>query len=201
MKGKDLILADFLSRIKTDKSDPSEVIPISFINGRHSCGDLNYYLNSGRVTRSAAKCKGLSMPTIHSHTKQLDPHHKPEHQTKIALTTAHPDTTHRARPQMDPSSNTVQKRAPVSFATSRKLVKRSIKTLNKDSPQPLLDHKIPPLQVPIVPQFNPLTGSKDPPFVPATPNHVESTPVREGNEQPHTGKPQFSPLFLGPSNG
>ena len=42
VKGKDLILADFLSRIKTDKSDPGEVIPISFINGRHSHGDLNY---------------------------------------------------------------------------------------------------------------------------------------------------------------
>ena len=109
VKGKELILADFLSRIKMDKSDPSEVIPISFINGRHSRGDLSYHLNSGRVMRSAAKCKGLSMPTIHGHNKQLDPHHKPEHQTKIAPTTAHPDTTHRARPQMDPSSTTVQK--------------------------------------------------------------------------------------------
>ena len=130
MKGKDLILADFLSGIKMDKSDPGEVIPISFINGKHSCGGLPCYLNSGRVMRSVAKREGLSMPAIHSHSKQLDPHHKPEHQTKIVQTTAHPITTHRARPRLDPSSTTVQKRAPVSLATSRKLVKRSIKTLN-----------------------------------------------------------------------
>ena len=172
VKSKDLILADFLSRIKTDHSDPGEVIPISFINKRQSLGDSTYHLNSGRVTRSAAKCEGLSMPTIHGHSKQLDPHHKPEHQTKIAPVTVLPSTTQRARPRMDPSSTTVQKHTPVSFTTSLKLLKRSIKTLNKDSPQSSIVHKIPPSQVPIVPRFDPLTGSKDPPFVPAAPNHV-----------------------------
>ena len=30
MKGKDMILSDFLSRQGTDKSDPHEIIPISF---------------------------------------------------------------------------------------------------------------------------------------------------------------------------
>ena len=30
MKGKDMILSDFLSRQETDKSDPHEIIPISF---------------------------------------------------------------------------------------------------------------------------------------------------------------------------
>ena len=32
VKGKDLILANFLSRIDSDKSDPHELIPMSFIN-------------------------------------------------------------------------------------------------------------------------------------------------------------------------
>ena len=32
VKGKDLILADFLSRINTDDMNPSELIPISFVN-------------------------------------------------------------------------------------------------------------------------------------------------------------------------
>ena len=32
VKGKDLILADFLSRIRSDRSDPNEVIPISFVD-------------------------------------------------------------------------------------------------------------------------------------------------------------------------
>ena len=30
MKGKDMTLSDFLSRIKIDKSDPHKIIPISF---------------------------------------------------------------------------------------------------------------------------------------------------------------------------
>ena len=30
MKGKDMVLSDFLSRQETDKSDPHEIIPISF---------------------------------------------------------------------------------------------------------------------------------------------------------------------------
>ena len=201
VKGKDLLLADFLSRIKTDRSDPGEVIPISFINERQSLGDLTYHLNSGRVMRSAAIHKGLSMPTIHGHSKQLDPHCKPEHQAKITPATTHPSTTQRARPRMDPSSTSVQKHTPVSFTTSRKLIKRSIKTLNKDSPQSSIDHKIPPSPVPIVPQFDPLTGSKDPPFVPATPNHVEPAPVKEGNEQPHTEEPQLGPPSYAPVTG
>ena len=32
VKGKDLILADFLSHIRSDRSDPNEVIPISFVD-------------------------------------------------------------------------------------------------------------------------------------------------------------------------
>ena len=32
MKGKDLILMNFLSQIKSDDSDPSEVLPISFVD-------------------------------------------------------------------------------------------------------------------------------------------------------------------------
>ena len=60
VKGKDLILADFLSRIKTDKSDPGEVIPISFINKQNAENESHYIFNTGRVTRLAVKCEGLS---------------------------------------------------------------------------------------------------------------------------------------------
>ena len=41
MKGKDMILSDFLSRQKNDNSDPHEIIPISF-NICHVLGN-NYY--------------------------------------------------------------------------------------------------------------------------------------------------------------
>ena len=41
MKGKDMILSDFLSRQKNDDSNPNEIIPISF----NMCQilDENYY--------------------------------------------------------------------------------------------------------------------------------------------------------------
>ena len=74
MKGKDLILSDFLSRINSDDSDPSKLIPISFM-GHHALQDLS--LNR---TRSAAKQAGVQMPPVHGKDKPLDPSKKPEHQ-------------------------------------------------------------------------------------------------------------------------
>ena len=52
MKGKDMILSDFLSRQKNDNSNPHEIIPISF----NMCQilDDNYYnkkiFNSNKIT-------------------------------------------------------------------------------------------------------------------------------------------------------
>ena len=74
MKGKDLILSDFLSQINSDDSDPSKLIPISFM-GHHALQDLS--LN---ITRSATKQAGVHMPLVHGKDKPLDPSKKPEHQ-------------------------------------------------------------------------------------------------------------------------
>ena len=38
VKGKDLILADYMSRIIADDSDPNNLIPISFVNLLQSVG-------------------------------------------------------------------------------------------------------------------------------------------------------------------
>ena len=74
VKGKDLILSDFLSQINSDDSDPSKLIPISFM-GHHALQDLS--LN---ITRSAAKQTGVHMPLVHGKDKPLDLSKKPEHQ-------------------------------------------------------------------------------------------------------------------------
>ena len=74
VKGKDLIPSDFLSQIDSDDSDPSKLIPISFM-GHHALQDLS--LN---ITRSAAKQAGVQMPPVHGKDKPLDPSKKPEHQ-------------------------------------------------------------------------------------------------------------------------
>ena len=79
MKGKDMILSDFLSQQKNDNSNPHEIIPISF----NMCQDLddNYYNEKYLVqTRSQAKSSGIKLPEVHDTGKNLDPNLKPEKQ-------------------------------------------------------------------------------------------------------------------------
>ena len=90
IKGKDMVLSDFLSRQKTDTSNPHEIIPISF-NLRHE----NYYrlrevteptnTRTGKFlvqTRSQVKSSGVQLPEVHRVKKSLVPYLKPE---KIAI--------------------------------------------------------------------------------------------------------------------
>ena len=76
VKGKDLILTDFLSCINTNDTNTSELIPILFVNmmKNDDQGRLNI------VTRCGTRLAGLEMPKVHGHDKSLDPNRKPEHQ-------------------------------------------------------------------------------------------------------------------------
>ena len=86
IKGKDMVLSDFLSRQKMDDSNPHELIPISFtlrsqvdnhfyqINSRTDQPKTNEYLVQ---TRSQAKSSSIKIPEIHGANKGLDPHVKP----------------------------------------------------------------------------------------------------------------------------
>ena len=76
MKGKDMILSDFLSRQEIDKSDLHEIIPISF--------DMKAILNEkyykieeeGKYLvqmQSQAKERGIKVPEVHGSKKCLDP--------------------------------------------------------------------------------------------------------------------------------
>ena len=100
IKGRDMKLCDFLSRVKIHDPSPNEVIPISFslhdmvteeiqpvimdcYNILHDsyynlCDPFTLRYNIG--TRSAAKAKGEILPAVHGADKKLDPHKKPEHQ-------------------------------------------------------------------------------------------------------------------------
>ena len=89
IKGKDMVLSDFLSRQKTDDSNPHEIIPISFTLKSLSCEhfyqfnsttgisetEMNKYLIQ---TRSQAKSSGIKVPEIHGINKGLNPHVKLE---------------------------------------------------------------------------------------------------------------------------
>ena len=87
IKGKDMVLSDFLSRQKTDDSNPHEIIPISFtlkslvnnhfyqINSTNKINEseTNKYLIQ---TRSQAKSSGIKVPEIHGANKGINPHIK-----------------------------------------------------------------------------------------------------------------------------
>ena len=74
IKGKDMVLSDFLSRQKTDDSNPHELIPISFML-RNQIDNHFYRINSGTdqpktnkylvQTRSQAKSSSIKILEIH----------------------------------------------------------------------------------------------------------------------------------------
>ena len=86
IKGKDMVLIDFLSRQKTDDSNPHELIPISFIlrdqidNHFYRTNNRTYQPKTDRYlvqTRSQAKSSGIKILEIHDTNNGLDPHVQP----------------------------------------------------------------------------------------------------------------------------
>ena len=81
MKGKDMILSDFLLQQKNDDSNPHEIIPISFnmyqvlenkfYLGNNSCND-KYLIQ----IRSLAKSSSIKLIEVHGMRKNLDPNLK-----------------------------------------------------------------------------------------------------------------------------
>ena len=80
MKGKDMVLSDFLSRQKNDDSNPHEIIPISF--DTYKILNSNYY-NIEKYfirPRSQAISSGIKLQEVHGVGKNLEPNIKPEKQ-------------------------------------------------------------------------------------------------------------------------
>ena len=96
IKGKDMVLSDFISRQKTDNSNPHQIIPISFSLRRVLCE--NYYRLNDLIetntylvqTRSQAKSSGTKVPEVHGADKGLVPHIKPECQKSVVAPTTCP---------------------------------------------------------------------------------------------------------------
>ena len=91
IKGKDMVLSEFLSRQKSDDSNHHETIPISFSLRRILCE--NYYRLGNLIetpgievnkylvqTRAQTKSSGIKVPEVHGVNKGLILHIKPEHQ-------------------------------------------------------------------------------------------------------------------------
>ena len=81
IKGKDMILSDFLSRQEGIEGDPKEIIPISF-SLKSVLQDRYYNIASEEKflvqTRSQTKASGIRLPEVHGARKRLDPHKMPE---------------------------------------------------------------------------------------------------------------------------
>ena len=92
MKGKDMILSDFLSQQNSNDSNPSEIIPISFntykiLEENRNFGKYNHINNNTRAQekyliqmRSQAKSSGTRLLEVHGVQKELDPNLRPEKQ-------------------------------------------------------------------------------------------------------------------------
>ena len=128
VKGRDMILADYLSRHRNKDLDPSELIPISFcclsvfrkmLETEH---ELEVY-NIG--TRSSVKASGEKPPEVHGANKPLDPNLKPEHQTKSKLPSIVGSTT--------------PTKAPTKTQTPKRGRRKSV-TISEDPPE-----EIPPI--------------------------------------------------------
>ena len=91
IKGKDMVLSDFLSRQKNDDSNPCEIIPISFTLKSLACNHFYHFNSMNEIsetetnkyliqTRSQAKSSGIKVPEIHGANKGTNPHVKPGRQ-------------------------------------------------------------------------------------------------------------------------
>ena len=89
IKGKDMILSDFLSRLDPGDEDTKEIIPVSF-NMKSVLQDKYYYVGKNEEkymvqTRSQTKASGLQLPEVHGSGKRLDPHRIPEKQSQLIV--------------------------------------------------------------------------------------------------------------------
>ena len=96
-----MVLSNFLSRQKTDDSNPHELIPISF-SLRDQVSDYFYRIDNGNnlprkdkylvQTRSQVRVSGIGVPEIHGANKGLDPHVQPGKQKSFPIQTVNKGT-------------------------------------------------------------------------------------------------------------
>ena len=146
LKGKDMLISDFLSRAQRNTPKQWEITPVGFDPRDFLVGMLKNeeellvcqdFPATGQIqhssseafhitTRRQAAEAGDKIPEVHGANKPLDPHLKPEHQDKSQLPQVR---THRGQ--------LVQKPPSVAQQLARKAVKRSVSTLNKQRPPPV----------------------------------------------------------------
>ena len=182
VKGKDMKLCDFLSRIDVDRGNPGEVIPISF----NSFSMLNMIRKATLqgtnrlmvVTRSASKAAGAAPPPVHGVKKHLDPNVKPEHDKPVSN-----HIKQKGPIQTDTKLKVLLRpKVPASQIVRKKLIDGSIKLLNRPKPQINLQERIA-----VQPNQQPLN---QPPQAPReTDNREENVLPQSPNSRPQDARP------------
>ena len=166
IKGKDMILSDFLSRQDPGDEDTKEIIPISF-NMKTVLQDKYYKVSENEEkymvqTRSQTKASGVQLPEVHGSRKGLVPHKKPENQPqpivkldvdrKPRIGQGRAGVKRKAPPLLDPKQGT---------STSKPIVIGS--EIDFKRPEPILEiptggmlppYQMPPLRPPPKPPDN-----------------------------------------------
>ena len=198
VKGKDMKLCDFLSRIDVDRGNPGEVIPISF----NSFSMLNMLRKATlqqtaklmAMTRSASKAAGTAPPPVHGVDKHLDPNVKPEHDKPPQN-----QNKQKSPPSADAKPKVLLRpKIPASQVARKRLIDKSIKLLNKQKPQTNLPKGISPQpyqkplsQPPQIPREAENRGEKVLPQAPDDrPQNVRPPPVRHFEPNPLMEVPQ-----------
>ena len=136
VKGRDMILVDYLSRHRNKDLDSSELIPISFccMNVFRSLLETEHGLEVYNIgTRSSIKASGEKPPEVHGADKPLDPNLKPEHQSRSKL----PSIVGTKSSTKSPTKTQTPKRSP----------RKSI-TISEEPPEeiPITSYETDPMQ-------------------------------------------------------
>ena len=184
VKGKDMILCDYLSRIDVDKGDPSEVIPISFnalvqyrlaLDYATECFVIKHFMVA---TRSGTSAAGINLPPVHGAQKAIDPTLKPESQSKTQEILAKPTPITPGRKVIAPAV----KWTPVQTTPKPKLKSPSLSKNN--TPRSLLNTPVP---------HQTLIRTNTPPSTPDTQQRAhQQTPVRSNSISKSPISPQLN---------
>ena len=154
IKGKDMVLSDFLSRQKMDNSNPHEIIPILFTlrsQVRNHFYQINHEIDQPKThkyliqNRSQTKSGGIKVPEVHGTKKGLHPHVKLGNQRPLPTLPMHglPPTLLVQHVDKGPPTHPVPKPR---IGQGRARLKRKSKTnqptsLPKQAPtQPITSH-------------------------------------------------------------
>ena len=88
MKGKDMILSDFLSRQDVEESDNPHEIILRLFNLQTVLQDRYYSMGKEKYMiqmRSQTKASSVKLPEVHRIKKGLDPHKIPEKQPQTIV--------------------------------------------------------------------------------------------------------------------